>query len=83
LTLRVTLEIVPFGVEANKRTIYQFDISNMGSRTKAGKTRYKMLQKHPAIPDSDNGSLFLHKREKGALALARKVLQRLEPSHGY
>lgn len=78
MTLRVTLEIVPFGIEENKRTIYTLNISNMGSKTKGGKTRYRMLLEPPL---SDPVKL-LHIRGDGAVKLARKALQWLEPLGG-
>lgn len=79
MTLRVTLEIVPFGIEANKRTLYQFDISNTGTATKSGKTRYEYHQMLPDTPWNETGKL-IHHRSNGALSLARKLLERYEPS---
>lgn len=86
MTLRVTLEIVPFGNEANKRTIYQFDVSNTGTSTKSGKTRYHAHQLIPAPADGGWVGFhrkMLHRREDGAVSLARKLLEWLEPSTGY
>lgn len=86
MTLRITLEIVPFGNEANKRTIYQFDISNTGTSTKSGKTRYEAQQLIPTPEDGGwvgFGCKLLHRREDGAIKLAGKLLQHLGPSYGY
>lgn len=78
MTLRITLEIVPFGIEVNKRTIYQFDISNTGTATKSGKTRYEMHQMIPDMPWDETYKL-MHERKWGAVRLARKALERMEP----
>lgn len=83
MTLRITLEIVPHGNEAEKRIIYQFDIWNMGSQTKHGKTRYAYRQVIPDVApwDIEQGKM-LHRRSSGAVGLARKLLARFEPSTG-
>lgn len=73
MTLRVTLEIVPFGNEDNKRTIYQLNIENQGSKTKAGRARYKAI----LAGDRKLTWPITHFRENGALVLASKVLKRV------
>lgn len=72
MTLRVTIEVVPFGVEENKRTIHVLNIHNDGTKTRAGATRYDV--------DLDGWRLdrkFLHDREDGALELVQKVLDKM------
>ena len=82
MTLRITIEIVPYGDEAHKRVIHQFEVSNMGSKTPGGQTRYagKWLNTEPWNPE---GFKLLHRRELGALRLARKALQLHEAFDGY
>lgn len=80
MTLRVTLEIVPYGVEAQKRTIYTIDISNQSSQTKSGRTRYKALvteTPYKLIVESPILRLA-HFREDGALRLAKMALEKAE-----
>lgn len=68
VTLRVILQIVPFGVEAEAREIGRIDISN------------QMIQKgendtYAYIRDGvRSGELVQHKRDDGAWELVRKVL---------
>ena len=85
MTLRVTLEIVPFGNEDNKRTIYELEIWNMGSKTKGGKSRYQCDVIRDGAPFVPEGGVIrlAHMREHGAPRLVRRVLQRLEPSGRY
>ena len=79
MTLRITIEIVPFGIEANKSTLYQIDVSSLGTRTRKRQTRYLLEQKIPdAAPWEDASYKIRHYRERGAITLARKALQRLE-----
>lgn len=77
MTLRVTIEIVPFGVEEDKRTIFNFDIGNMAKKTKNGRTRYRAYWIHneDGIIEAFN---LAHHGEHGALRLAQKVLRRAE-----
>ena len=70
MTLRVTLEIVPFGIEENKRTIHQINISNIGkSSGQSGGYSYlvELDKEHKFIVTN-------HNRENGALRLLEKVL---------
>lgn len=80
MTLRVTLEIVPFGVEAEKRTIYTIDIGNQASQTKNGRTRYKACVTPQPFKLASAMPVFklAHYREQGAIKLARMALQRAE-----
>lgn len=80
MTLRVTLEIVPFGDEEKKRTIHIIDICNEGSKTDLGRTRYRAVAKPEPFRLANNLPIFklAHYREDGAIKLARKALQRAE-----
>lgn len=72
MTLRVTLEVVPFGIEDNKRTIKTINIHNIG-------------QTHSQDPDQCEYSFdvdgntapetVIHFRSEGAPELVRKVLE--------
>lgn len=71
MTLRVTIEIVPFGVEENKRAIHVIELHNTGTKTWAGATRYDM--------DLDGKRMefkVLHDREDGALILIKHALRK-------
>lgn len=77
MTLRVTLEIVPFGVEAEKYTINTLEIYNTGNIGFG-------LCSYEAKLISDGGTELQkvvgieHLRQDGAMSLARKVLEFLE-----
>lgn len=76
MTLRVTLEIVPFGEEANKRTIHVVDISNMGKRSKSTYTdicNYKVVLDGVELP-----GLLPHSRAAGAFQLVKLVMQAIQ-----
>lgn len=70
MTLRVTIEIVPWGDEGRKRTIRQFDISNMsafGSHSQVDDYKVKVdLEDAFIIKD--------HDRRDGAEVLVARVL---------
>lgn len=84
MTLRVTLEIVPFGDESQKRVIRQLDIFNMGVDASpdgwvtGGYHRYGVID---IDPEKNTGGLYqetvLHRRWEGATALVAKVLHHL------
>lgn len=80
MTLRVTLEIVPHGIEADKEIIYQFDIGNMASQTKKGRTRYRVISepKPFKLGMAPHTFKLCHYREHGAIRLARMALERAE-----
>lgn len=77
MTLRVKIEIVPYGVEENAREIYRFDIFNKGRADKM--TKYGVIE---LDQEKKTGGLWTndvwHRREKGALELIRHVLERLK-----
>ena len=75
MTLRVTLEIVPFGDEANKRTIHTIDISNLGVH---GMFKDGTLCAYgTALDGIEKPFPIYHYRENGAIKLAYEVLARL------
>lgn len=85
MTLRVTLEIVPFGDETKKRVIRQLDIFNMGiaKPTEDGWDRggYHEYGVIDIDPEKNTGGLYqetvMHRRWEGATALVGKVLHHL------
>jgi len=82
MTLRVTLEIVPFGDEDKKYKIRQLDIFNMGIAppTKEGWDRggYHEYGVIDIDPEKNTGGLYqetvLHRRWEGACELVAKVI---------
>ena len=88
MTLRVTLEIVPFGDEDNKKEIYRMDISNIGIVNDIGfghvVCKYKVglygrvveLLRKPGGPEYeliDVDFVEEHNRRDGAVALVEKA----------
>lgn len=75
MTLRVTLEIVPFGDEDRKYKIGQLDIFNKG-RVDMHHYQYGIIQ---LDPKANTGGMYkidiIHCREDGAWELVQKVLQ--------
>lgn len=75
MTLRVTLEIVPFGVEENKRTIHTININNITGISNVpdvGQHEYEV------ISDGQKQEWTVkHTRSLGARLLVRKVLDKL------
>lgn len=76
MTLRVTLEVVPFGKEGKKFKIGHMDISNMG--TYDGKdyeySAKQFTEDGELKIESVDGSLA-HRRDDGPWWLVRKALQ--------
>jgi hypothetical protein len=75
MTLRVTLEIVPFGNEDKKYTISYIDISNQmrGGDSQAEYSAKKFSDGHTLLTESVDGSI-VHNRADGAWELVKKVL---------
>jgi hypothetical protein len=74
MTLRLTLEIVPFGDEDKKRTIEVVNISNLGWADEGAD--YKYLIEHNKYKARDPESPTVsHLRADGAMVLARKALE--------
>lgn len=74
MTLRVTLEIVPFGEEQHKRTIDVFNISNIGKAFDPNYHIYVVERNEYKTGSHDLLKVF-HKREDGSLVLVKKVLE--------
>lgn len=77
MTLRVTLEIVPYGVEEDKYEIGRLDIHN-GKSYGLGLCEYYGSYMKDTEPTMTEFTNVLHSRQSGALILLRKVLEKLE-----
>lgn len=70
MTLRVTVEVVPFGREEDIYLVHELDISNIGQVAPMGHCEY--------VFDLDGKGMasetVVHNRSDGALELIRKVL---------
>lgn len=75
MTLRVKLEIVPFGEEEKAREIGRLDINNIGVRCGLG--AYSVINLSPKHIGMHTDMVY-HERSKGAWALVRQVLENLE-----
>lgn len=76
MTLRVKLEIVPFGNESKIREIGRLDIFNMG-RVEFGHCEYGTIDLSPEQIGLHTRTV-LHRRDNGAWHLVKKVLDVLE-----
>lgn len=77
MTLRVTLEIIPFGNEENSYVIDTFNISNVGKAE--GRDEFKYIIERNEYKEFSNTSEMLnHDRKKGAVALAARALHKFE-----
>lgn len=78
MTLRVTIEIVPFGEEDKKYPIRQLDIFNKGQYD-FGHYEYGVIELNP---EKEEWGLYsktvLHRRDLGAPALIAKVIKELD-----
>lgn len=74
MTLRVTIEIIPFGVEEDARVIDVINISNVGR--KMDPTFHRYLVEHNCYK-TGKGLNIVHRREDGALALAALALDEI------
>lgn len=72
MTLRVTLEIVPFGNEDEKRTIETVNISNIGFDLDSCKYMYYV--EHNEYKEFKSKIVVYHDRNQGALVLAQKAI---------
>lgn len=75
MTLRVTLEIIPFGDEAGKREIEEINISNIGG-IGFGLCEY-VIERNSYKSYTDETPRVEHSRQDGALVLVRKALERI------
>lgn len=93
MTLRATIEIVPYGDESQKREIYRLDVSNIGNLRNEGFgneiCRYKatlfgrVLDYFNPAPGEkweviDVSFIEEHNRRDGAVSLIRKAAELLE-----
>lgn len=93
MTLRVKLEIVPFGVENNSYEIYHVDISNTGLIRNLGfgheicSYKYSVMKPIPPVIQKPNGKQYEaeiegeieeHDRRDGSFSLIQKVLNNME-----
>mgnify|MGYP006347298799 CR=1 FL=1 len=78
MTLRVTLEIIPYGDETGKYEIGSLDISNI--RGAMGYCEYRATQfsdGHTVLKQTIDGSLT-HDRRNGAWVLVKKAIESLD-----
>lgn len=68
--LRVTVELVPFGIEKHKRTLGQLEIANFGRKSDMDDT----CLYHSRAPGKDWKFSTLHKRKDGFWKLVQRVL---------
>ena len=71
MTLRVILQIVPFGDEENVREVDRLDISNFGSGEDEGFYKYQSKYKNEYL-----SFIVKHFRDNGAWELVRLVLNK-------
>lgn len=87
MTLRLTLEIVPFGEEDKKHTIDVINISNVTRQGSNGKTGYigynnehegEYVVEHNHYKEyTDDTPRVRHDRDAGALVLAKTALEKI------
>lgn len=75
MTLRLTLEIVPFGNESEKRVIETINISNLGKMP--GEDRYLYGVEHNKYKTGKYDVFAKHTRSDGALVLSQLALEGL------
>lgn len=72
MTLRVTIEIVPFGFEEDKRTLHTFNINNITGIVNVPDVG---LHEYEVIADGQKKDWTIkHTRSLGAISLVQKVL---------
>lgn len=78
MTLRVTVEIVPYGVEEEKYTIRQLDIFNKG-RVDLSRCEYGVIDINPEKEEYGlHEKEIIHRRDLGAMQLIKKAVEELE-----
>lgn len=78
MTLRVLLQIVPFGNEEKAYTIETVNISNTGVVATSLPPQYQYIIEHNEYKSGRKDlPKILHKREDGAIALVHKALEQL------
>ena len=76
MTLRVTVEIVPFGQESKKYTIHTLEMSNLGI-TEGTSDRYSywtQWRDGDGIKESPSHMTYGHRRDEGAWKLIKKAM---------
>lgn len=77
MTLRCTIEIVPFGVEENKRQIFRFDITNNGAVVDGDDHCLYSVKVKNQDGELIRGYMGLvHRRSDGAVKLVKRALER-------
>lgn len=76
MTLRMVLEIIPFGDETRARTIETLNISNVSFREGPGPNGEDVyVVEHNSYKNyNDNTPRVFHRREDGAMKLVEKAL---------
>lgn len=75
--LRVTIELVPFGVEALAKTIAEVCIANVGGNKETNEANYEVAGyeiKTDNKIEEFAGTIFSHDRNQGARKLVAEVL---------
>lgn len=76
MTLRITIEEVPLGVEARKHTLHTINVSNISKVVRRQKAHVKAGIHYYAVSDGTGKMRYVqHVRDDGALVLARLVLE--------
>lgn len=70
--MRITVDIVPFGIEDGKRTIHTIEIANVGKVRDPDVYQYRVR-----LDGTDHGHVE-HRRSHGALTLSAIVLDRID-----
>lgn len=78
MTLRVIVQIIPFGDEAKARTVETLNISNTGNYGLSMPPQYEYIIEHNEYKSGKKDlPKVLHNRDHGALELVRKAIERV------
>lgn len=78
MTLRVLLQIVPFGNEDKAHTIETINISNIGHTPESYPLQYQYIIEHNKYKSGEKDlPMVNHNRQDGAIALVHKALGQL------
>jgi hypothetical protein len=75
--LRVTIEIVPFGIEERAEVLGTIKIANINT-TKDNRADYKYVVWDKDIEELISGEVKKHQREKGFWCLVHKILGKIK-----
>lgn len=86
MTIRITIEIVPYGIEGNKFVIYEIEASNQRTIEEKGfgnticLYEYRLHDEEALIAQGE----VTHNRKEGALTLVSKILlaEGIDPKAG-